>query len=263
MRRALLIDGDMVIYRIAAALEMRVEWPDGAITTHSNLNLAMHLLRGALANMELSLNASKLIVALKGPGTNWRNGIMPEYKANRKNKERPSIYTPLKDMVEEAYTTLTYPGLEGDDVLGILATDPFMVLGEKIVVSGDKDMMTIPGKHIDYNKVSKTCPKNYDDYVIDVSEDSANHAHMLQTLTGDPSDGYRGCPGIGVSRAERILEQCRSPQERWEAVVETYRYAHLTPEDALKYAQVARILQHTDYDIPTSTVKPWQPPSSE
>ena len=46
--------------------------------------------------------------------------------------------------------------------------------------------------------------ERYDGSVI--NEKEANYFHMLQTLTGDPTDGYKGCPNIGKVTAEKILK---------------------------------------------------------
>ena len=54
-----------------------------------------------------------------------------------------------------------------------------------VIVSGDKDMLTLPGQHW------------RNDELITVSEMEANTAFYKQTLVGDTADNYPGCPGIG------------------------------------------------------------------
>ena len=44
------------------------------------------------------------------------------------------------------YETLTYPNLEGDDVCGIFATQS-LNKDKVVILSGDKDLRTIPGIH--------------------------------------------------------------------------------------------------------------------
>ena len=80
--------------------------------------------------------------------------------------------------------------LEADDVLGILATEPSNE--ERIIVSIDKDLYQIPAK------VSKD-GKTYEGY----QKNEANYWHMMQTLTGDSTDGYSGCPKVGVKPHRR------------------------------------------------------------
>jgi hypothetical protein len=49
----------------------------------------------------------------------------------------------MRAYCHEAYETFEREGLEGDDILGILATHPTLVRGEKIIVSIDKDQDNI------------------------------------------------------------------------------------------------------------------------
>jgi DNA polymerase-1 len=63
---------------------------------------------------------------------------------------------------------------------------------------------------------------------------------MYQTLVGDTSDGYPGCPGIGPVKAEKVLGM----PPNWQDVVGAYRAAKLTEADALVQARVARILRY-------------------
>ena len=44
----------------------------------------------------------------------------------------------------------------------------------------------------------------------EISENEANYWHMMQTLTGDSTDGYSGCQGWSQNRTEDI----RRPRKR-------------------------------------------------
>lgn len=93
------------------------------------------------------------------------------------------------------------------------------------------------------------------------SLEEANRYFFMQVLTGDPTDGYKGCPGIGPKRAEKILEGVNvlDEKEAWRAVVGAYASKGLTEEEALQQARVARILRHTDYDLEKEEVILWEP----
>jgi DNA polymerase-1 len=145
------------------------------------------------------------------------------------------------------------PSLEGDDVLGILATHPALVKGDRIVVSIDKDMNTIPGLHLNYGHARGS--EDWEQHIRVVTEEMADRYHLYQTLTGDSTDGYPGCPGIGPVKAERILAE--SPT--WSAVVKAYKDAGLGQAVALQNARVARICRHTDYDFKKKEVVLWHP----
>jgi DNA polymerase-1 len=78
----------------------------------------------------------------------------------------------------------------------------------------------------------------------------------MQTLQGDSVDGYKGCPGIGPKKAEKILADSTDP---WGDIVSAYMGKGLTEDDALVQAQVARICQHQNYNYDTAEVIPWTP----
>jgi hypothetical protein len=107
-----------------------------------------------------------------------------------------------------------------------------------------------PGRHLSPLK---------DDGIILISEAEANRRWMLQTLTGDTSDGYKGIPKIGPKRAAAILGNARTLAAMWRAVVTAYRDTGLTEDDALMTARVARILRNSDYDKTTKEIVLWHP----
>jgi DNA polymerase-1 len=76
--------------------------------------------------------------------------------------------------------------------MGILATSP-MPKTQRIIISQDKDMQTIP---------TQVWRKGD---LVTVTEAEADYYHMFQTLIGDITDGYKGCPGIGKVKAEKLL----------------------------------------------------------
>ena len=80
---------------------------------------------------------------------------------------------------------------------------------------------------------------------------------MLQTLTGDPADNYKGLQGVGKVNAEKIINKDMTYQEMWQAVLSAYREKGFTEKDALIQARVARILRHYDYDYKRKSVIYW------
>jgi DNA polymerase-1 len=91
-----------------------------------------------------------------------------------------------------------------------------------------------------------------------IAENEANYAHMMQTLCGDSTDGYSGCPGVGPKKAEAILANGHT----WDLVLDAFRKAGLSEDEALVQARVARILRHHEFDQRTSEVKLWTPATS-
>ncbi len=253
--RTALIDGDVFVYEAARANEVETNWGGDLWTLHSFLAPAVAHIQERLSSIQRGLEADAIVVALSDYERPWRKQIMPSYKANRKEVRKPVIYGPLRDYVHESYRTFQRPGLEGDDVLGILLTHPTLIEGQKVVVSIDKDMMTLPGLHLNNRHHEEV---NYGENVKVVTEQEADLFHITQALTGDAADGYPGCPGVGPVKAAKILAGLE-PGEWWAAVVKAYEKVGLSEEVALLNARVARICRYQDYDFSTKTVKLWHP----
>lgn len=249
--RTALIDGDTLIFSAASATEKEVQWDDVNWMLWGNLDEASAILAGSLAKIEDDLGADEMIVALSHP-LRFRPSVMPDYKSNRKSSRKPVTYGPLREWVRENYRTYEKPYLEGDDVLGILATHPKVVPGEKVIVAIDKDLNTIPGLHYNYDR----------EELYEVSEEEADLFFITQTLTGDTTDGYKGCKGVGPKTAAKLLDGLVTIDEMWPVVLAAYEKAGMTEDDALMNARVARICRCTDYDYKNNEVILWDPDAS-
>lgn len=271
-----LLDTDVLIYQAALQAEREHRWSADLWTYDANEEDGKAALRLAIDELTQTVNATDYLLALTDMERNWRLDILPTYKGNRKGTRRPLLRRFLYDWVLQEYADKAYmrPRLEGDDVLGILNTHPTLVKGEKVVVSIDKDFKTIPGDH--YNQGKKE--------FFTITQEEADWWHMHQTLTGDTTDGYAGCPGVGPVDATRL---CNEPfltvpyehvfksgprkgtsatryteeptSDMWAAVVSLYASKGLSEEVALTQARVARILRHTDYDYQNRKPILWTP----
>lgn len=234
----LLVDGDIVLHSSSVAVEHAVRWNDEVWVLSANLEQARDLCRQYLDDITEKLQADKVTICLSGSG-NFRRDLNPSYKSNRKDTRKPIIYPELKQWMLNNYGAQMEDKLEADDLLGILATrNP-----GSIIVSPDKDMQCIPGKLYRQGEL------------MDISLEDANRFHMMQTLTGDATDGYPGCPGVGPKGAEKLL--AGTPDTWWGVVLQAYQKAGLTEEDALLNARMAYILRDENYV--DGEVKLWNP----
>lgn len=244
----LLIDGDLVVYQATSSVEQEIQWDDDLFTLHSEPEEAKGIILEQINRWKERFNATGVVVAFSD-SHNFRKDIYPMYKANRKTKRKPVAYKGVKGWMRNQWTSGTLPGLEGDDVLGIYSTHPTLIEGQKIIISMDKDFLTIPGYFWNPEKMAD---------LVYTHPSEADYNHMYQTLTGDTADGYPGLPGCGPVKAEKLLTDI-APEDWWKAVVEAYEKKGLTEEDALVQARCARILRYTDYDLDKKEVKLWQP----
>ena len=238
----LLIDADLLLYRAASASENEVQWDEDCWVLHGNLKEAIDIFRSSLDTITNDLSATQVTLCLSDR-ENFRKTLAPTYKSSRKSVRKPVVFRPLMDFARNNYTSITWPTLEADDVIGILSTHPDF---KGIVVSDDKDMQTLATTLYRSGQLTMVTPEQADRY------------WMLQTLTGDPTDGYSGVPGIGPKTAEKLLTG-RTLRENWPHVVNAYRAKGMTEEDAVLNARLSRILRHGDWNDNTNEVKLWTP----
>lgn len=252
MKTTAIIDGDTIIYQATSSSEKVIQWDEFNATTTSDLRECAAKFDGKVEEIQRDLNADEVLIALSD-SERWRPSVMPAYKHNRTGR-KPLNYGQLRAYCEENYLTYIRPTLEGDDILGILATHPKLIPGKKIIVAIDKDLRQIPGTLYNYDKKE----------LREISDLEADRFFYTQTLTGDVTDGYKGCPGIGAKKAATILapffgDEGFDHRGAWVVIVAAYEKAGLSEVEALQNARVARICRNGDYDFDTKEVVLWNP----
>ena len=236
----LLIDGDIIAYKAAASAETSIDWGDGLWTLHSFESDVAIRIKDQIQKLVDEAPVQDCIVALSDK-ENFRKELAPHYKANRKNTRKPMLLTWAREFMMSEYNTVIYRRLEADDVLGILGTSN----PDTIIWSEDKDLLTIPARHWINGEV------------VTISEAEANYNFAYQTLVGDSTDNYSGCPTVGPKTANKLL----SSGCGWDTVVTAFKSKGLSEEVALENARLARILRNGEYDTDTGEVKLWKPAS--
>ncbi len=257
MKTAVIIDADTIAVQIGAAVQVPIKWDDEIYSLFADGKEAWVQVQEYISELQLkvssllglTLDESPVVLAFSDPTRKYfRHEILPTYKSNRQKREGPMLVGFLKKKMSEKYTTYCIKNLEADDILGILATDEFLVSQDCVMVSVDKDLQTVPGKHYNPNKPESG--------IIFINEFLGNANHLRQTLVGDTSDGYGGCPGIGPVGASKIDLW---GEAAWHNVVAAYIKAGKTEEDALTQARVARILRADNYSFETKELTLWKP----
>lgn len=252
----LLLDADIVAFKVAVLHQKDFDWGD---TGHSRVVdpiAAKQHTDELIAEYCNTLKASSVIVCLSEPDPelNFRRQLNPSYKSNRKEAELPELLMWVKDYLAAEYRSFRRPRLEADDIMGILATcgDRFGMKGaDPIIVSEDKDMLTIPARV--YN------PNKPDLGVIEVSELEADQFMLWQAIVGDPTDGYPGCFGAGPKSYWAQAIWCADRAELWDIVMDAYDEFDFTEEDALLQVRMAHILRASSYNFKKKRVKLWKP----
>lgn len=242
----LLIDTEFFLYSAATSAEYETEWaPDDwtYLCRHSD----------ARAAFQESIDAFRetcpdhLPVLVFGDVFSFRYGVWPQYKANRKKRRRPAGYRDLQEWARRnaktrGWKVASLPDVEGDDVLGILYED-----GD-VIASVDKDLLTVPGIHL------------RDGQLTHVSQLEADLNFYHQVMTGDQSDGYPGCPGLGPVGATKALLGCSDELSMWQQVLKQYAKKGFAEPYVISQARCARILRAGEYDFVQGVPLLWNPP---
>jgi len=224
-----------VVHRVCSAVQREIVDEDGYAYWWSDVEEVIKQV-SALVEQVLDLrNVTDRAFCFSGPD-NFRKTLEPTYKAQRVSP-KPLAFKGAKERLLPRYEGK----LEADDLLGLHAEG-------NLVVTADKDLLQVPGLH--YN------PYAHYPEIRTITPEEGAYNFLTQVLTGDSTDNYPGCPGIGPVTAAKILDKDCS----WGAVVDAYGKKGLTEQDAIHQARLAYILQREgDYDWETGEVRLWTP----
>ena len=193
-----LVDADILVYRFGFASE-----GDPA-------EFALARLSEFLDNLYIDLSVDEVWGYLTGTN-NFRHevAVTAPYKGNRV-MEKPYHFQLLREYMERAWGFEVIDGMEADDAIGIEAyrNEP----DQTIIVSIDKDLNMIRGHHFNFVKNEKYF----------VTEEEAIRNFYLQILTGDKVDNIIGLQGIGPVKSKKLLQDCNTELEMYEAVLKAY-----------------------------------------
>lgn len=202
-----LIDGDLLVYRVAYTTINDEEW------------IARARLREMIGGILRAVNTEEYKIFLSDSKGNFRLQYFPNYKANRP-KEKPQHLAYLQNLIVDEWGAEVAWGQEADDALGIAQNQS--VVGayswDTVICSIDKDLLMIPGNH--YNFVKEEMKF--------ITPEEGIYRFYKQLLTGDSGDNITvaqglSCPGIGAIKAERLLEGYNNEQDYFQAVREAYK----------------------------------------
>lgn len=244
----ILLDGDIFLWKACSIATTSVEF-DEVAHWGVNLQAAEAWFKDQLDKLRKRLDAKTVIVALGDRKANFRKDLYLGYKAHRTGPKPPG-FLEFEARIRKRCKVVQEDRLEGDDILGLLATkEP---TEGKIIVSVDKDLRQIPGQL--YN------PDH--DELETITPEAGDYWHLFQTLTGDQTDGYPGCPGVGPKTAAKILAdflRYKGARAGWPDVVAAYERKGQPEAAALVQARLARILRQGDYNRQTKEIRLWTP----
>jgi hypothetical protein len=165
------------------------------------LEHALALCKRSLLGVEQAMDEAgvefdRLELYLTGKG-NFRENIatIKGYKANRIGIAKPVHYKGIRRYMRERWGAQLARGWEADDALAMAAHDCGYDPDAIVLVSQDKDLRTVPGRH--YNPRKKLWS------VVTPQEALLNF--YRQVLTGDAVDNIGGCYKCGPKAADELL----------------------------------------------------------
>ena len=188
-----LVDGDIVCFRCATSMG-----------EETNLGILHFRINEMMDQILSKTEANSFMVFLTGQD-NFRRKIYPEYKANRP-QEKPQWWKEAREFLVSEFNAYIVDGQEADDALAINQTT------HTVICSIDKDLLQVPGKHFNFVK----------DEWYDIDYYEGLYRFYKQCLMGDRSDNIRGVAGIGDKKADKILKECFTETELFNAVRDTY-----------------------------------------
>lgn len=193
----LVVDIESYIYRACTACKtLRRDPHDMYIYTESfDLRKGLEFIDNFIEDLRAKFLTNDTVLVV-GDTNNWRKQYHPDYKANRKDKEKPVMYEIILKELYNKYDVVSLPNLEADDTCRIIYEDNKNYPVRKLLVSIDKDFHSFPCELYD--------PLHDKQYVINQTE--ADYNLMKQIIMGDKADNIQGLEGYGEIKATKFMD---------------------------------------------------------
>ncbi|MBU0570097.1 hypothetical protein KKB40_04980 [Patescibacteria group bacterium] len=229
MSKLILIDGNAIMHRAFHAL------PKTLTTRNGEPINAVYGFVSMLFKIISDLEPTYLAVCFDRKEPTFRKIEFADYQAHRPETDEGLLEQfPKAKKIVEAFGIPIYEkaGFEADDLLGSIAEQAtghrslvsrkksnktrdqsLVTIDQVIIVTGDKDIFQLIN-----DKVKVFCPVKGlsqaqlmgDKEVVEKLGITPNQIIDYKALVGDPSDNYKGVPGIGPKTAEILLKNYES-----------------------------------------------------
>lgn len=209
MNKLLIVDGNSLANRAFYALPFLSNHegnPSGAVFGFANI----------LIKLIQQENPSYILVAFDHARKTFRNNIYSEYKMQRKATppELISQFPVIKEMLKTMnIKTFELGGIEADDIIGTVTK---LYKGEKIILSGDRDLLQLIDDEtfVWLTKKGVTELDKVDEKrLLELFNLKPYQIIDLKGLMGDSSDNIPGVRGIGEKTALTLLEKYKNVDE--------------------------------------------------
>ena len=205
----LIADAPSLLFRAYYALPSTIKDAEGR---------PVNALLGSINLMLQEIGTHKprtVLMAFGQDAADYRVELFPAYHADRRELEEDPDIDHQFDVAPALYAafgweSVSFPGLEADDVLGSYALAEERAGGRTLIMTGDRDMFQCVNKNC---KVLYLTTGKRGAVVIDEREVRRRYGVPPKlvpdfiALRGDPSDGIPGAPGVGEKTAADLLQR--------------------------------------------------------
>jgi len=180
-------------------------------------------------------------------GGRFEQAILKEYQANRADRSNtpPMLYA-MRDWMQQELKAVSCENCEADDAMASAQYNAIKANKTKlsIICTLDKDLMMVPGLHLNWNSGEIINVKGFGKIWIDESNKQkklkgyGTKWFWAQMLMGDTADNISGLPGVmidgklkpvGPVATELLLKHCKNDSEAFNVVGRLYQEYAATP----------------------------------
>ena len=279
MSKLVLIDGNAILHRAYHAL------PPTLTTRRGEPINAVYGFISMLLRIIQDLKPTHIAVAFDRKEPTFRHEEFEEYQAHRPemDKELSTQFEKARDTVS-AFRIPIYDkaGYEADDVIGTLAKQATEKLKNKktkkhkspvdevVIVTGDRDILQLVNEKVKvYLPIRglKEAEMMGEKQVFEKMGVTPSQIDDYKALAGDPSDNYKGVPGVGPKTAISLLGRFGTFQEVYknldrieEPVAKKLREGR---ESAKMSKKLAEIVTNVPIKLDTEKAGQWKVDSNE
>ena len=191
-------------------------------------------------SLATSYNCGSIVIAADWGSSTFRQGILPEYKGNRKEKyekQTPAEAEAFQKFIEEMERTLAlmdkrwcvlrFKGVEADDIAAYIVQNREQYGIDHIwLMSTDRDWDLLINPNVSrfsYINRKETTFENWKD----THNYSVEEYITIKCLMGDTGDNVPGIPQIGPKRAEGLVKEFGNAFDIYDAAPFSSRYKYI------------------------------------
>ena len=265
MNKLVLIDGNAILHRAYHAL------PPTLTTRRGEPINAVYGFTSMLLRIIQDLKPTHIAVAFDRKEPTFRHKEFEEYQAHRPemDKELSTQFEKARDTVS-AFRIPIYDkaGYEADDVIGTLARQA--KVEEVVIVTGDKDILQLVTKKTKvYLPIRglKEAEMMGEKQVFEKMGVKPSQVDDYKALVGDPSDNYKGVPGIGPKTAVQLLSKYKDVNGVYKSLAEIDKSVARKLKDGRESAKTSKKLAEIVTNVPikldTEKAGQWKVDSNE